>query len=184
MDCGSCAKASGINRVGTRVLVESQVHRSLPRAIFPWARKPDPSGLARKIRMLGSELSHFSLTDGPNSVTSAPSSQNRPAEFDGSQPATEANAVEAERDLLKLLPGLATPREVAKVLRCSPRYIGQECRSGRLAASFIAGRYLISREAVFAYLRSRSTCPDGTAALTSRGDQNAAPGSSIGMKRD
>lgn len=53
------------------------------------------------------------------------------------------------------LPERALIPEVAQVLRASPRFVSNECASGRLHACKIAGRYQITREAVRAYLTER-----------------------------
>lgn len=50
------------------------------------------------------------------------------------------------------LPDLATPQEVASVLRCTARFVQAEIVAGRLGASKIAGRYLVSPAAVAAYI--------------------------------
>src|SRR4051794_38783976 len=78
------------------------------------------------------------------------------------------------------LPELCTPHEVAKIFRCSSRYVTSQCRAGRLEASLVAGRYLIPRRAVKDFLRRTATCLDQTAVQASRGEPNVVPGSSFG----
>lgn len=50
------------------------------------------------------------------------------------------------------LPDMATPEEVAQVLRCSARYIKDQCAAGAIAAAKVANKYLITRDDVRAYL--------------------------------
>lgn len=75
------------------------------------------------------------------------------------------------------LPDLATPSEVASVLRCRARTVQNECRVGRIAYTRIAGRYLISREAVYDYLKERTVpCQSGTKAPTLTGGKTEKSG--------
>ncbi|CCC99412.1 protein of unknown function [Azospirillum baldaniorum] len=82
------------------------------------------------------------------------------------------------------LPDLATPLEVAAVLRCSSRFVQDECKAGRLHATLVAGRYLIAPDDVRAYLTERRTCRDATKALTSTGMKGARAGTSAGSKTE
>ena len=66
---------------------------------------------------------------------------------------------EAHRLRIADLPELATPAEVANVLRCSPRFIHEECRAGRFGTSLVAGRYLITPVDVREYLAERRVAP-------------------------
>ena len=90
----------------------------------------------------------------------------------------------AMRSIVEALPELALPREVARVLRCSERYVADQCRAGRMRSSFVAGRYLIPRKAVYEFLRETAICPSGTVAPISPGDPSAKSGSSTGMIED
>ncbi|WP_425290402.1 helix-turn-helix domain-containing protein [Azospirillum palustre] len=54
------------------------------------------------------------------------------------------------------LPDLATPAEVAEVLRCSSRFVSDECKKGRMGATYVAGRYLIAPADVRTYLAERA----------------------------
>ncbi|TWA71855.1 hypothetical protein FBZ84_101121 [Azospirillum baldaniorum] len=45
----------------------------------------------------------------------------------------------AEASKIEDLPDLSTPQEVASVLRCSPRFVQDECKAGRLNAALSAG---------------------------------------------
>jgi len=84
------------------------------------------------------------------------------------------------------LPPLATPAEVARALRCSPRYIQQECAAGRMKSRQIAGRYLITADDVAAYLDRQKVkvkvkpCPSGTPEPASNGETTDASGKSSG----
>ncbi len=62
------------------------------------------------------------------------------------------------------LPELATPAEVAQVLRCSVRTVQSLCASGKIGACQPAGRYLMTRAAVAAYLEATKVtpCPNAT----------------------
>src|SRR5436305_13503970 len=90
----------------------------------------------------------------------------------------------AQRSIVDALPELAVPREVARVLRCSERYVADQCRAGRMQSSVVAGRYLIPREAVYEFLRETAICPSGTGAPISPGEPSAKSGSSFGMIED
>lgn len=54
------------------------------------------------------------------------------------------------------LPMLATPAEVAAVLRCTKRHVQKECAYGRLSHIMVAGRFLITPDAVRKYLEDRT----------------------------
>ena len=61
------------------------------------------------------------------------------------------------------LPDLAIPSEVAQVLRCSPAYVQNRCKTGEIEATYVAGRYLITPTAVREYLeRQRVKCQEET----------------------
>jgi hypothetical protein len=80
------------------------------------------------------------------------------------------------------LPDLATPLEVSRVLRCSPTFVQTECRRGRLSASLVAGRYLISPDAVRSYLQGNAiSCQNETEGLTSTGARTGISGKSDGL---
>ncbi len=50
------------------------------------------------------------------------------------------------------LPDLALPAEVAAVLRCSKAFIQNECKTGRMKSSKVAGKHLITQDAVRIYM--------------------------------
>ena len=54
---------------------------------------------------------------------------------------------------------LLTVPEVAELLRCAPWTVKGLCASGALVASKVAGRWLISADAVTAYLDQQSNHP-------------------------
>jgi hypothetical protein len=70
------------------------------------------------------------------------------------------NVIDADDDLpiLSNLPDLATPAEVAQVLRCSARYVNGLCARAQLESNFVAGRYLITRESVKMFLGATKIC--------------------------
>lgn len=82
------------------------------------------------------------------------------------------------------LPELATPSEVARVLRCSPRYVQNQCARGNIKAAIIAGRYLITRDAVTDYLNRQKVrpCRSETQELGSSGVRTALSGRSSGTR--
>ncbi|MCM8734629.1 helix-turn-helix domain-containing protein [Azospirillum sp. A1-3] len=80
------------------------------------------------------------------------------------------------------LPDLATPLEVAAVMRCSSRFVQDECKAGRLNATLVAGRYLIAPDDVRAYLTDRRTCRNETKARTSTSTTAGRSGTSGGSK--
>lgn len=84
--------------------------------------------------------------------------------------------------LLSELPELAVPAEVAKVLRCSARYVQQQCADGKLDCRLVAGRYLIARDAVADYLKRQTVtpCRNATQEHGSNGAMSAAAGRSSG----
>lgn len=79
------------------------------------------------------------------------------------------------------LPELALPEEVARLLRCSARYIKNECTAGRLSAALVAGKYLIERDAVREYL---VRCRKPTEDRTCIGATTATNGSFVGSNLD
>lgn len=84
--------------------------------------------------------------------------------------------------LLSDLPELAVPAEVARVLRCSPRYVQQQCADGKMDCRMVAGRYLITRDAVADYLKRQTVtpCRNATQEHGSNGAKNGAAGKSSG----
>ena len=83
---------------------------------------------------------------------------------------------------LSRLPELASPAEVAEVLRCSKRYVQSLCADGRLGAKLIASRYLILRSAVDAFLAEADVvpCPSATQVPISNGVKIVKAGKSSG----
>lgn len=78
------------------------------------------------------------------------------------------------------LPDLATPQEVACVLRCTKRFVQAEIAAGRLEASRVAGRYLVTPDAVAAYIERQKVCPSRTEAPASITAKIAESGRSSG----
>jgi excisionase family DNA binding protein len=67
------------------------------------------------------------------------------------------------------LPDLATPAEVAAVLRCSARFVQKQCDDRKIGHSKVAGKYLIPPAEVIAYVERQkvSPCQDQTKAPNS-----------------
>lgn len=79
------------------------------------------------------------------------------------------------------LPELATPAEVAQVLRCSKRTVQQLAARGGIRAMFVAGKYLIPPDAVREYLDGQVVkCQSAMPAPGSNGAKNGKPGKSSG----
>ncbi|HIJ61491.1 MAG TPA: helix-turn-helix domain-containing protein [Rhodospirillaceae bacterium] len=78
--------------------------------------------------------------------------------------------------LIAELPELATAAEIARVLRCTAKFVSQEMAAGRLRASKIAGRYLASQAAVRDYIQGNQVCPDQMPARGSNGETTETNG--------
>lgn len=97
----------------------------------------------------------------------------------GGAPSKETHDQPARHNILAL-PDLATPQEVAGVLRCTKRFIQAEIAAGRLGASKVAGRYLVTPNAVAAYIERQKVCPSKTEAPVSITAKTAESGKSSG----
>jgi len=84
---------------------------------------------------------------------------------------------------IKDLPDLATPAEVAEVLRATARWVQEQCRTKKIESSIVAGRYLIERGAVERYIESvrvGGPCRNETQAPVLSGAKTAGCGRSSG----
>ena len=91
--------------------------------------------------------------------------------------------MESRHDLaIDSLPDLATPLEVAPVLRCKPRWVSDQIKAGRLAGVQIAGKYLVTREAVREFIKGCAVpCQSRTEGQASNGGKIGMSGKSSGM---
>ena len=78
---------------------------------------------------------------------------------------------------------LLTMDEAAEILRCSKRFVQDECKAGRLRSRVVAGRYLVTMADIDDYLEA-ATCPAPTVARTSTGMRGARSGKSAGSSKD
>lgn len=79
------------------------------------------------------------------------------------------------------LPELATPSEVAAVLRCKSRWVLDQIKARKLRAVQIAGRYLVSPGAVREFIeRCALECQEKTVAPISNGEKTDRSGKSSG----
>lgn len=83
------------------------------------------------------------------------------------------------------LPELATPVEISKVLRCTPKFVQMEMAAGKLRASKIAGRYLATQQAVRDYIEGNIVaCQDPIPARDEYGEKTATNGKSFGTSEE
>lgn len=83
------------------------------------------------------------------------------------------------------LSDLATPEDVAAILRCDAKWVRNQCRAGRLQAVKIAGRYLIEGPAaVRKFIEESRVCPNQTVAPSFNGARIERFGKSNGSNED
>ena len=83
------------------------------------------------------------------------------------------------------LPDLATPEDVASILRCDAKWVRKQCKDGRIQAAKIAGRYLIEGPAaVRKFVEESRVCPNQTVAPSFNGARIERFGKSNGSNGD
>jgi len=80
------------------------------------------------------------------------------------------------------LPELATPAEVAGVIRASERYVQTQCKAGKFDCSKIAGKYFIRGPGAVQEFIEANKCRSETEGHTSTGEKTAGNGLSGGSK--